>query len=174
MCAELSSRLTARAPIPPGSRHILFESTVAFVVPQVLGGQEIEKRFLHVPPHQVLDDPPLTVGQVPEALIVEVVDRAVFANDGHAFAQAVQVRSGEFAYRQLESVPPRKSARKCLIRETDGFDLELLVLHAYGAATGDAHVLNRDALAILPTGQANLALLETGFIGEHLGRLGAG
>jgi hypothetical protein len=35
-------------------------------------------------------------------------------------------------------------------------------------------VLNRDALAILPTGQANLALLETGFIGEHLGRLGAG
>ena len=112
------------------------------------------------------------MGPVPEALVVEVVDGAVLAHERNALAQTIQGRAPQLANSQLEGVAPGEAPIERLVREAHGLDLEFLFMNSHWTPPRDAHVLDRDALAVLPAGQADLCLLDAGLHGEHPGRLG--
>jgi len=172
VCAELARRFPAGPPVAPVRADVALEPPVALVVPRALGSEQREERVLHVPPQEILDDPTLAVGQVPETLIVEVVDGAVLPHEGNALAQAIQSWPTQVAHGQLEGVAPGEATVERLAREADGLDLELLVMEPHRTPSWHAHVLDRDALAILPAGETDLGLLDARFHGEHPGRFG--
>ncbi len=174
MRPEPARDIAAGAPIPPMGRKALLEAMMALVVAGILCREHREEGVLDVALHQVLDDPALTVGQVAETLIVEVVDRAVFAHDGDALAQTIEIGAREPPHVQLEGVATGELALERFGGEADGLDVQLLILNPNRPTAGNAHVLNRDPLPVLPAGEPDLCLSDAHLLGQDLGGLGAG
>ena len=145
---------------------------MAIVVARAGTRQELAQRRLMPAERQLLRDPPLTVGQVAEALIVEVVDEPMLAHHPQALAQAMEVAAHKTAHDDLEAVPVARLARQRGVGEAEAVDLELRLLESHFAAAGNAHVLDRDRLTILPASEADLGRLDAGLACEGRDRLG--
>src|SRR6185436_5346258 len=164
--AEAPGIVAARAPVAPVALEPVLEAPVAIVVARTACGDEPPQRLLCVTEAESLVDPALAVGEVAEALVVEVVERAVRAHPREVRAQLVQVGARERAHRQLEGVPEAVLALERFPRKARRLDLELRVGEVHLAPARHAHVLDRQALAVLEAGHLHLAALDTGLRGQ--------
>jgi hypothetical protein len=169
--AVARGQASALAPVPPVLLQAFLEALGVGRLVLRDRKEQGPQGGLHLALEEQVQDPALTVAQVAEALIVEVVDHADVAHDREVATQGVQLRPIQCAGGDLERVAAAVRAGELAIHTPNGLDAQLRRLEVHRASAGHAHVLDRHPLPVLEPRHGHLGRLDSGFPCEHARRL---
>ena len=174
MHARAQRDAAAGLPIAPALGPGLLEALLVRRIVARDAGHERAQRAGDVAAQQLERDPTLVVAQVAEALLVEVVDHARAAHELEVLAQALELGLAEVAHDELEGVAQAVGAGQLFGRAPDGLDAQVGRVVLEGPAGAHAHVLHRDALAVLEPGDGHVASGDADLLGQRGGGLERG
>ena len=157
VAAELPGDRTAGGPVAPAPPERVLEASPRGRLEGGRAGDEALQGAADVAPDEVEGDPPLSMPQVPEALLVEVVREPVLPDGFERGSDAVAVRPAEVADDDPELVPQGRAGVERRGGPAHRLDPQVALLHADGRATLEAHVLGRHALPVLQPGHADVS-----------------
>ena len=171
---EAPGDVPALRPITPGVVESALESLHARIVVGRSRGEQRAQRLLGTTEHQLLRDPALAVPQIAETLLVEVVGEAEPRHGGHLVVQVFDLGASQVPHADAESVAQAVLRPESLGGEAHRSHRELGSLDLHAAPPAHAHVLARDALPVLETGQAHILSLDPASLGQQRGSLQGG
>ncbi len=158
--SERAGDVAATLPLAPRRNQSAFERAVLRIVVLRRRREQVLERVFRASESQILRDPALSVTQVPESLLAEIVRHAVLPHTGDLALDLGVLLGRNAAQRDLEPIADAVLARQRVLREADRFDLERRRLETHRSAAANAHELRGDALAVLHPGQADLGRLH--------------
>lgn len=111
----------------------------------------------------------MVVTEIPEALLVEVIDESRFTNERDVSAQLLEFTSIQFPKTEFESVALTDPTREVIRAEAHRLDPDLGFAVIARPPLVHTHVLHRDALAILEARHSDLTGADSQFIPEDTG-----